>query len=68
MESNSQYLKRRAGEEQVAANRCSDPKVREIHVELATRYRSAAKGDAPPRTAAAELRATLLPSDFRILE
>jgi hypothetical protein len=68
MESKGEYLARRAREELEAADRTSDPKVREIHVELAARYRNAADGDAPPRSADAETRAALLPSDFRIFE
>jgi hypothetical protein len=68
MESKSEYLARRAREELEAADRASDPKVREIHVELAARYRNAAGGDAPPRSADAGARMALLPSDFRIFE
>ena len=68
MESENQYLIRRASEEEAAADRSSDPKVREVHVELAARYRNAAKGDAPPKVVDAEARASLLPTDFRILE
>ena len=47
MESHSEYMRRRAGEEQDAADRAANPKVRDRHSELADRYRDAADG--PPR-------------------
>jgi hypothetical protein len=69
MEKESDYLSRRAREEQAAADRACDPKVRDLHLELAARYRQAAgegsertpeRPPVPPQTG--------LPSDFRILE
>ena len=66
MESQRDYLNRRALEEEAAARRASSNKARELHVELATRYREAADSDEPPPT---ELPAkTTRPTEFRILE
>jgi hypothetical protein len=67
MESESQYLNRRAQEEQEAAERAADPKTRELHIELAGRYRDAAQGHRPPPVPDGPIRAGL-PDDFRILE
>ena len=68
MESNNQYLSRRAVEEEDAADRSSDPKVRDVHAELAARYRNAAERDSPLDKKDAERRSALLSTDFRILE
>lgn len=68
MESNNQYLSRRAVEEEDAADRSSDPKVRDVHAELAARYRNAAERDSPSDKKVAEKRSALLSADFRILE
>lgn len=67
MESESQYMSRRAQEEQEAADRAVNPKARDLHIELAGRYRDAAHGQKPPSTPDAGARRGL-PNDFRILE
>lgn len=66
MESQRDYLERRALEEEAAAERASTDKVRNVHVELATRYREAADADAPslPESPAKTTR----PAEFRILD
>ena len=58
MESHSEYMRRRAGEEMDAADRASSPKVRALHTELAARYRDAADGPPPPPVAGPALRRT----------
>ena len=66
MESQRDYLERRALEEDAAADRASTDKVRDLHIELASRYREAADTDAP---APPELPPkTSRPNEFRILE
>ena len=65
MESQLHYLERRALEEE-AAERASTDKAREIHIELASRYRVAADTDAPARPEAPAK--TILPNEFRILD
>lgn len=66
MESQRAYLERRALEEEAAAERASTDKARELHVELATRYREAADADSPaPAESPVE---TIRPKEFRILE
>ena len=66
MESERDYLSRRALEEQAAAEHASTEKVRELHEELATRYREAA---AAGRELPVELAAKPgLPKEFRILD
>ena len=68
MESQRDYLERRALEEEAAAERASTDKAREIHVELASRYREAADADAdspPPPESPAQ---TSRPKEFRILD
>ena len=67
MESDSQYLFRRAEEEQEAADKAASPKARELHKELAGRYRDAAEGHPPPRSPEGP-RKPGLPEEFRILE
>lgn len=66
MESRRDYLERRALEEDAAAERALTDKARELHVELATRYREAADADAPaPPEPPAK---TSRPKEFRILD
>ena len=67
MESHSEYMRRRAGEEQAAADRASSPEVRALHVELAGRYREAADGPPPPKKTDGPA-LSCLPDDFTILE
>ena len=67
MESERDYLSRRAREEQGAAERASSEKVRDLHMELAARYREAADADPELRVADVMQKAGR-PSDFRILE
>ena len=67
MESQRDYMSRRAREEQAAAERAASEKVRELHMELATRYREAADADPELRVVDVKLRPGL-PSDFRIIE
>ena len=66
MESQRDYLERRASEEDVAAERAATDKARDVHAELASRYREAVDSDspAPPESPAK----TTLPNEFRILE
>ena len=67
MESQREYMRRRANEEQAAAERASCDKARDLHKELAARYRDAAE----TRLALVESepeRMQGLPMDFRILE
>ena len=68
MESEKQYMWRRAQEEQDAADRAPDPKIRDLHIQLAARYRDAAEGRVSPRTADISPQRSVLPDDFRILE
>jgi hypothetical protein len=67
MESQRDYLNRRAGEELGAAERASSKKVRELHIEMAERYREAADAD-PELRIRDEALCGGLPKDFRILE
>ena len=67
MESQQDFLHRRALEEEEAAARASSEKARELHEEMASRYRDAAGAKHERREAEAEL-ATTLPADFRIIE
>jgi outer membrane protein TolC len=67
MESQRDYLNRRALEEEEAAARATSEKVRELHEEMASRYRDAAGAKDERREAEAEL-ATVLPADFRIID
>ena len=68
MESEKQYMWRRAHEERDAADRAPDPKIRELHIQLAARYREAAEGRLTPRTAETNPQRPVCPDDFRILE
>ena len=67
MESQSEYMRRRAREEDGAAKRASSAKARELHIELADRYRDAADGRPPPKSPDDPPRFGL-PDDFKILE
>lgn len=68
MESERAYLQRRAGEEQAAAERATTEKARDLHAELAARYRDAAGGQPPPRTPDPASSKPGRPLDFVILE
>ena len=59
-------MSRRAIEEQDAAARASSDKVRELHMELAARYREAA--DADPELRVEVIAKPGLPKEFRILD
>ena len=67
MESEREYMHRRAGEEQAAAERAGSDKARDLHRELAARYRDAAETRLAPVRSEPEL-VHGLPLDFRILE
>ncbi len=66
--SDSKYFMRRAGEEQAAAQRASDPRARQSHFDLAERYSRAAQtneldgGEDEPQAPM-----PLLQPEFRIL-
>ena len=66
MESQKDYLHRRAEEEDAAADRASTEKAREIHEELATRYRGAVDNEV--QTGGDEAANSTRPRDFRIIE
>lgn len=68
MESEPEYLHRRAREEQEAAQRSGSEKAREIHVELSVRYRDAAEVKVTPRRPEPEPAVYGLPFEFKILE
>ena len=68
IESEKQYMWRRAQEEQDAADRAPDPKVRDLHIQLATRYREAAERGTAERSSEPRAAHTVRPDDFRILE
>lgn len=67
MESHAEYMSRRAREEQDAADQASDPKIRELHNEMAGRYRQAADGNARAKIPDTPARPGL-PDEFRIIE
>ena len=67
MESEREYMHRRAGEEQAAAERAGSDKARDLHRELAARYRDAAEMRLVTVKAEPEVMHGL-PLDFRILE
>lgn len=67
MESQRDYLRRRALEEEAAARRASCDKIRDLHMELASRYRDAATAEPAVREAERPARTTR-PNEFRILE
>ncbi|HET6940581.1 MAG TPA: hypothetical protein VFH89_00315 [Sphingomicrobium sp.] len=66
MESHRDYLQRRADEEDAAASRAASAKARELHHELATRYRNAATAEL--ETSETDRVNSTRPMDFRILE
>ena len=66
MESQKDYLHRRADEEDAAADRASSDKARELHQELATRYRDAA--GIQPESIEPETVSSTRPKDLRILD
>ena len=68
MESERAYLHRRASEEQAAAQRSDSEKARELHMELATRYRDAAELRVAARPREPELEVHGLPLEFKILK
>ena len=45
METNQNYFRRRVAEERLAARTAADPRVRDIHLELARRYGEIADAD-----------------------
>ena len=67
MESEREYMRRRASEEQAAADRASCDKARDLHRELAARYRNAAEARLTLVESEPELMHGL-PMDFRILD
>ena len=68
MESDRTYLSRRAAEEQEASDRASNPKAKELHAEMAERYRDAAHSKTLPKTRETRPERPLVPDDFRILD
>ena len=72
MESERAYLHRRASEEQAAAQRSDSEKARELHMELAARYRDAAEVRVTPRLPEPEPEPEPavhgLPLEFKILD
>lgn len=66
MESQRDYLQRRADEEDAAADRASSDKARDLHHELATRYRDAAGTDL--EDSESDWVNSTRPKDFRILD
>ena len=68
MESEREYLHRRASEEQEAAQRSESEKARELHMELANRYKDAAEMRVAPRRPQPELAVHGLPLEFKIIE
>lgn len=66
MESHQDFLLRRAREEEEAAVRATCEKARELHEEMASRYRDAADTNDDRREPDADLK-TILPTDFRII-
>jgi len=67
METHSQYMLRRAREEDDAADRAPSPKVCALHVEMAGRYRHAADGPLPSVKKEVPCQGCL-PDEFVILE
>ena len=67
MESQRDYLERRALQEDDAAVRAASDKARELHEELATRYRDAATSEREDVQDELTV-STIRPKEFRILE
>lgn len=67
MESQRDYLKRRALEEDEAAIRAASDKARALHEELASRYRDSATSE-PDVHQGEPTVTTIRPKEFRILE
>jgi hypothetical protein len=67
MESQRDYLERRALEEEDAASNAASDKARDLHQELATRYREAATSEPEDRQDESTV-TTIRPKEFRILE
>ncbi len=69
MERNADYMRRRASEERAAADRATNCKARDLHLELAARYLEAANG----RTGSSEISpngngsGSVAPPEFRII-
>lgn len=68
MESQKDYLERRARQEREAAERASDARARELHLELAARYLQASADDPHRRSDRAPVPPPGFPRDFSILE
>jgi hypothetical protein len=70
MEKANEYLRRRAEEERHAADQALCSKAREVHLELAARYRDAARMGGPAFVVDSGRGRDRpgLPTDFRILE
>jgi len=66
MESRSEYLQRRAEEEDSAADRAASDKARDLHMELASRYRDAAGNDLAHRQE--ETVSSTRPREFTIID
>ena len=66
MESRKDYLHRRAEEEDAAAYRASSDQAKELHEELAIRYREAVDNEV--QTGGDEAVNSIRPKDFRIIE
>lgn len=68
MSRDHEYLVRRAREERAAADRATSEKVRELHLELHSRYLEAAgAGDQSNGVADAAAHASITPPEFRII-
>jgi len=67
MESEREYMRRRAGEELAAADEATSEKARDLHKELAARYRDSAEKRLKLVKSEPEL-VHGLPADFRIID
>ena len=63
----SSYYNRRAGEERDAAQRATDPRARQSHLEMALRYEAAANSASGIDPAPAARAAPILPPDLNII-
>ena len=68
MESEREYLRRRASEEQEADLRSGSETARELHMKRAVRYRDAAEVKVTPRRPEPAPAVYGLPFEFKILE